>query len=264
MEEHMRSVTMRFLGQAGFVLTGEGVSIAIDPFVSESRADRQFPSPVPIAQLASVDLVLATHQHYDHLDLEGLRAWLAVAPDLRVLVPRPIISIAREGGVPEANLVGMQPGEQLSWNGATIRAVPALHGVAMADAYTFGTELSGGLVRYLGYVVEIDGLRIYHSGDTLDHEGLAETLRELRTDVALLPVNGRDADREAQDIVGNLTAAEAADLAIRAGVRTAVPMHYDMFAYNPGSPDEFAAALEGTGIMVLVPPRGTPVSLDAG
>lgn len=257
----MGSVTMRFLGQAGFVLTSPAVSIAIDPFISDFLPDRQFPCPVPIADLASVGLVLATHEHPDHLDLTGLREWLGVAPDLRVVVPRPVAAIARAGGLPEANIVGLQPGEQFSWNGATIWPVPALHGVSVSDAYSFGTEISGGLVRFLGYVVEIDGLRIYHSGDTLDHDGLAETLRELRTEVALLPVNGRDEAREEQDIVGNLSAAQAADLAIRSGVRIAVPMHYDMFASNPGSPEEFASALEDSGIEVLIPPRGTPVRL---
>lgn len=257
----MGSVTMQFLGQAGFVLAGESVRIAIDPFVSDALPDRRFPSPVPLADLASVDLVLATHEHPDHLDLKGLRGWLDLAPETRVVVPRPIAAIAREGGVPEDNIIGMQPGEQLPWKGAMVWAVPALHGVGVADAYSFGREISGGLVRYLGYVVEIDGLRIYHSGDTLDHEGLAETLRDLRTEVALLPVNGRDAQREAQDIVGNLSAAQAADLAIRAGVRIAVPMHYDMFANNPGSPEEFAGALQGSGIEVLIPQHGQAVAL---
>ncbi|HEU5357335.1 MAG TPA: MBL fold metallo-hydrolase [Actinocrinis sp.] len=259
----MSSVTMQFLGQAGFVLASENVSIAIDPFISDALPNRQFPPPVPIADLASVSLVLATHEHADHLDLKGLREWLDLNPELRVVLPGPIAAIAREGGVPEDNLIGMQPGEQLPWKGAMIRAVPARHGVGISDAYNFGREISGGHVRYLGYVVEIEGLRIYHSGDTLDHEGLAEMLRDLRTEVALLPVNGRDPQREAQNIVGNLSAAEAADLAIRSGVRIAVPMHYDMFANNPGSPEEFASALEGSDIEVLIPQRGKPVPLSA-
>ncbi len=258
------NITLRFLGQAGFVFTaasGAGVRVAIDPFISDQLPDRLFPCPVPFADLASVDLVLCTHEHADHLDLKGLRGWLELAPDLRVVVPRPVIGTAREGGVPEANLIGMQPGEQFAWKGAVIRAVPALHGVGTSDAYTFGRELSDGLVRYLGYVVEIDNTRIYHAGDTLDHDDLAETLRELRTDVALLPINGRDAEREARNIVGNLTAQEAADLAIRAGVRAAIPMHYDMFAHNPGSPAQFVKALEGSDVTVLIPARGIPVAL---
>jgi len=257
----MGHVSLRFLGQAGFVLTGQSVSVAIDPAVSDSLDGRQFPSPVSMAQLASVDVVLCTHEHMDHLDLPALREWLALAPDMRVVVPLPVIPVAREGGVPEANLVGMQPGEQFSWKGVTVHAVPALHGVEITDAYTFGTEISDGLVRFLGYVVEIDGVRIYHSGDTLDHDGLADTLRELRTDIALLPINGRDAEREARNIVGNMSATQAADLAVRSGVRAAIPMHYDMFAGNPGSPGEFVKALEGTGITVLVPARGTPIPL---
>ena len=257
----MGNVSLRFLGQAGFVFAGQSVSIAIDPAVSDSLDGRQFPSPVSMAELASVDVVLCTHEHVDHLDLPALRELIALAPDLPVVVPQPVIPIAHAGGVPEANLVGMQPGEQFSWKGATVHAVPALHGVNTTDAYTFGREISGGLVRFLGYVVELDDLRIYHSGDTLDHDELAETLRELRTDVALLPINGRDAEREARNIVGNLSAAQAADLAIRSGVRAAIPMHYDMFAGNPGSPAEFVKALEGSGVTVLVPARGTPIPL---
>jgi L-ascorbate 6-phosphate lactonase len=257
----MGTVTLQFLGQAGFVLKGQSVSVAIDPFISDSLADRLFPCPVPMAELASVDLVLATHEHPDHLDLKGLGVWLDLAPTLRVVVPQPIVGLAERGGIPAANLTGMQPGEHVSLKGAVVQAVTALHGVETADAYTFGTEISHGLVRYLGYVVEIDGLRIYHAGDTLDHEGLAETLRELETDVALLPINGRDARREAQDIVGNLSAEEAADLAKRSGIRTAVPMHYDMFADNSGSPGDFVKALEGSGISVLVPSRGVAIPL---
>jgi L-ascorbate metabolism protein UlaG (beta-lactamase superfamily) len=257
----MGNVVLRFLGQAGFILTGGSVSVAIDPFISDSLDGRLFPSPVSMADLASVDFVLCTHEHADHLDVQGLRELLGLAPGLRVVVPRPIIGVARAGGIPEANLVGMQPGEPFFRAGATVWAVPALHGIHMADAYTFGDENCAGLVRFLGYVVEIDGVRIYHSGDTLDHEGLAGTLRELRTDVALLPINGRDAEREARDIVGNLSAAEAADLAIRSGVRAAIPMHYDMFAGNPGSPAQFVRALEGSDITVLIPSRGAPVPL---
>ena len=260
----MGTVTLQFLGQAGFVLTGQSVSVAIDPFISDSLADRLFPCPVSMAELAAVDLVLATHEHADHLDLKGLGEWLELAPTLRVVVPEPVVAVAPRGGIPATNLLGMQPGEHIASKGAVVHAVPALHGVGSADAYTFGKEISHGLVRYLGYVVEIDGLRIYHAGDTLDHEGLAETLRELETDVALLPINGRDAAREAKDIVGNLSAEEAADLARRSGVRTAVPMHYDMFAGNPGSPGAFVTALEGSGISVLVPARGVTVPLGKG
>jgi len=67
----------------------------------------------------------------------------------------------------------------------------------------------GDAVRYLGYVVDTPAGRLYHSGDTVRWPGDAELLGRHRVDLALLPINGRDEEREARDIVGNLDAGEA-------------------------------------------------------
>ena len=82
-----------------------------------------------------------------------------------------------------------------------------------------------------------------------------ERLRELRVHLALLPINGRDAEREALGIVGNMDATEAAQLAHEIGADAAVPLHWDMFASNPGDPPAFVAAAQTT---VIVPQRGRP------
>ena len=79
-----------------------------------------------------------------------------------------------------------------------------------------------------------DTFRVFHAGDTIRYDGMAERLRALAVDVALLPINGRSPEREAQDLVGNLDAREAADLAADVGVATIVPMHYELFARNSG------------------------------
>ena len=52
-----------------------------------------------------------------------------------------------------------------------IEPVPACHGVEVADAYNFGEQLSDGLVRYLGYVCELGGVRVYHAGDCIPYPG---------------------------------------------------------------------------------------------
>ena len=258
----MSSVSVRWLGQAGFVLTGARHSVAVDAFLSDWPG-RLVAPPLSPSDLGRCDVVLATHEHADHLDLPTLLAVRARAPDLPVVVPGPVVPLARSGGL-DGPVLGARPGEPLTVaDGLVVHAVPALHGVHVSDAYAFGLPGDGGDHRYLGYVVELDGLRIYHAGDTLDHEGLAEHLRELRVDVALLPINGRDEAREAQDIVGNLDVDEAVDLALRAGIRVLVPMHYDMFAGNRGPVGAFVEAVRarlphGT---VLVPGYDDPVVL---
>ena len=112
-----------------------------------------------------------------------------------------------------------------------------MHGVTMDDAYGFGRELSGGLTRFLGFVIDAGGVRLYHAGDTIHFEGMESMLRDLAIDVGLLPINGRDPEREARGIVGNLSEREAAWLAREAGLDLLIPMHYDLFARNRGYPE---------------------------
>jgi L-ascorbate metabolism protein UlaG (beta-lactamase superfamily) len=166
-----------------------------------------------------------------------------------------VVGQVTAAGLPPERVVGAAPGEPIALGAATVVPLPARHGVHVADAYTFGEELSGGRCRYLGYVLQLGGVRAYHAGDTIDYPELAPRLRQLRVDLALLPVNGRDAAREAQDIVGNLDAAEAADLAARAGVAAAVPMHYDMFAANQADPGRFVSLLRARdpAVTAIVP-----------
>jgi hypothetical protein len=67
-----------------------------------------------------------------------------------------------------------------------------------------------GRVKALGYVLRFGDWSLYHSGDTLRYEGMAEKLRPFAVDVALLPINGRAPERR---VAGNLSGPEAAQLA---------------------------------------------------
>jgi L-ascorbate metabolism protein UlaG (beta-lactamase superfamily) len=92
-------------------------------------------------------------------------------------------------------------------------------------------------------VLELDGIRVYHAGDTLTDAILVRAVRELRPDIALLPINGRDPDRERRGIVGNLSPDEAARLAHELSVALAIPMHFDVIRGNLGQPDAFVRAM---------------------
>jgi L-ascorbate 6-phosphate lactonase len=144
--------------------------------------------------------------------------------------------------------------------GLSIRAVPAMHGVTMDDAYGFGRELSSGLIRFLGYVVDAGGVRLYHAGDTIHYDGKETTLRDLSVDVAMLPINGRDPVRDARGIIDNLSEREAAWLTGAIGAEVVVPMHYEPFARNRGFPEWLveSALRDRRGVHVFVPERDMP------
>jgi L-ascorbate metabolism protein UlaG (beta-lactamase superfamily) len=240
----MSGVELWWLGQAGFRLRDPdgGPVVFVDPFLSP-HAGRTWEAPLDPAGLArEADLVLCSHEHIDHFDQPALRA-AAAAPGARfsLVVPRPIEAQARALGIRDVR--GLQPDESMELGGVSVRAVPARHGVNVADAYTFGEELSGGLVRYLGYVLEVGGVRVYHAGDCVPYPDQAERVAAAgRPRLALLPINGRDFFRETEhNLVGNMDPREAVRLAVDLGAEALVPMHWELFPHNRGFPSELAA-----------------------
>jgi L-ascorbate 6-phosphate lactonase len=251
---------LSWLGQAGFVLrTPTGTTALIDPFLSPWNG-RLYETSLPADRATGVDLVLVTHEHVDHFDAASAPAIASASPKAVFVVPTPIVDMVTEAGVSPERVVGVQPGDDAEIAGLRIRPVPAMHGVTMRDAYGFGQDLSGGLIRFLGYVIDVDGVRLYHAGDTIHFEGMETMLHDLKIDVGMLPINGRDPEREARDIVGNLSEREAAWLAMVAGFDLQIPMHYDLFARNRGYPAQLVDSVERDhpGVPVLVPPREHP------
>ncbi len=243
-------VALGWLGQASFVLGFRGATVLVDPFLAP-HPDRLVPPPFAPHEVAGIDLVAITHDHLDHLDRESIPGIAAASPAARFLVPRPI---ADGLGVPADRVIGLRPGETAEVAGLRVHAVAALHGDTPADAYSFDGGAGDGACRFLGYVFEADAIGVYHAGDTIPYDGLVDEIRALAPDVALLPINGRDSEREALGIVGNLDEREAVELAAAAGVELLVPMHWDMFAANPGSPAVVVdAARRHPALAVLVP-----------
>jgi L-ascorbate 6-phosphate lactonase len=267
----MRRVELWALGQAGFRLRDpdDGTTIFIDPFLSD-HPERRWRAPLEPQALAMADAVLCTHEHIDHFDRPALSKAAAVSGSrYQLVVPQPLRDEPLEPGLPEDRVLGAKPDESFSIGSATVHPVAACHGVHVSDAYNFGRDLSGGQVRYLGFVVEIGDLSVYHAGDTLLYPGLIDTVRELAPDLVLLPINGRDFIREQEhDIVGTMSGREAAHLAAASGAKAFIPMHWDMFAHNPGFPGEVAAyvAEEMPQLTFILPGRGTHFiySPDAG
>jgi L-ascorbate metabolism protein UlaG (beta-lactamase superfamily) len=259
------TVGMVALGQAGFALRSRDDLVLIDPFLS-SRTDRLGEAVVDPSGLLRVTAVLATHEHADHLDLPTWSVLARTCPNARFVVPEPLVPLVTGAGIPPDRVSGARIGTPLQLGDARVTAVPARHAVAIGDGYSLGDQ-EHGAPRFVGYLVELGGVRLYHAGDTLTDETLVQAVSELSPAIALLPINGRDPDRERRGIVGNMSPDEAAQVARDLSVALAIPMHFDAIRGNEGRPDAFVRAMRrrhpsgsvwvpGTGAGFVWPARG--------
>lgn len=244
---------LRWLGQAGLVVQTQAAveALAIDPYVVAHDA-RRFPAVLSAAEIAALpDLcVLVTHAHYDHLDDEVLAALPATA---RLVVPAGIAEQA--AAATAAQVTALAIGETTTHGPWTITLVPAMHAETVPPAEYVLSDPREPI--FSGFY--LDGpLRLYHAGDTLDCQEVRAALAGRAIDVALLPINGRTPEREAQDIAGNLDAAEAVALARDLGAAALIPLHWDMFAANTGDLAALAGALRDplTDPVLVVPVHG--------
>ena len=233
-------VSAFWLGQAGFVLQAGGVRVVVDPYLSDSLAvkyagkelphRRMMPPPIAPGALGGVALVLCTHRHTDHMDPGTLPPLLAASPAALVGAPAAERTRALEAGIPEARLRPLDAGERLVLPGVTVDVLPSAHEELTTDAQ--------GRHHFLGYVIRLGGVALYHSGDCVPYPGQAERLRALGVDVALLPVNGRDAFRKSRGVPGNFRLEEAVALCRDAGVEVLVGHHHGLFDFNTVDPAE--------------------------
>jgi L-ascorbate 6-phosphate lactonase len=234
------SLVVWWLGQSGFLIKSPHGLIAIDLYLSEHLTKkyeatnrphvRMTCTPVRGGELQKIDLILASHKHSDHLDPGTIPELLAASPGALLLLPESILDHAEQLGLPRKRLLGVDAGDTLERAGFRVHAVPSAHEDLDTD--------ENGRHLYLGFVIEAEGRRLYHSGDTVAYPGLIERLGSDPFDVVFLPINGRD---PARGVPGNMTAAEAVDLAIEVRPRFVVPHHYDMFTFNTVPVDVFAA-----------------------
>lgn len=231
-----------FLGQAGFLIEGNGTRFIIDPYLSNFVVDsgignaklfsREFPAPIQTDKLCDIDTAFITHDHADHCDPTTLIPLLMNNPKCKVICPYTVFNVLIKLGISHKRLCVPPVGMGQKEGSLSYSAIPSAH-------YLLDLNPETGESPYFGYVIEFDGVVIYHSGDTVLYDGLLRTLRHAAShiDIACLPVNGRDEKREALGIIGNLQPEEAAKLAHSLGANFLIPMHNDLFKINRLDPE---------------------------
>lgn len=246
-EKNDRGFRLWWLGQSGFLLQWQGVHVLIDPYLSDSltRKYSQTDKPhvrmtelvIDPAELSFVDIASSSHNHTDHLDAETLGPILAGNPSLKLVIPEANRAfVADRLKIDSAAPIGLDDERSIELSGIRFSGVASAHETVERDEH--------GRVRALGYVLQFGDWSLYHSGDTLRYDGMAEKLRPFAVDVALLPINGRAPERR---VPGNLSGTEAAQLAHDIGAKLAIPCHYEMFEFNTATPDAFADSCRRLG-----------------
>ena len=238
-------LSLYWLGQAGFLLDSGRHRLLIDPYLSDSLAqkyrdrgpshERMMPVPIEIDEMPPLDFILCTHHHTDHLDAATLGPLARRFAQLRLVVPRASLKLAQDRtGLDPERFIGMDAGETLILDDAIeVQAVRAAHEDLQRDGQ--------GHHLFLGYGLGVNGIRVFHSGDTIPYAGQVEEVRALAADLALLPVNGRSPALAAAGIAGNFTLDEAVELASSCGICAVLAHHYGLFAFNTLAPETIDA-----------------------
>lgn len=214
-----QGVKITFYGQSAFKLAGAGSNVLIDPWLDNPLLQ------TPISDLGTVQLILVTHGHGDHL---GNTIEIAQQTGATVVAIHELACYLAGKGV--AQVMGMNKGGTLSAAGVKVTMTQALHSSSVEEG---GRLIPAG--EAAGFVVEFaNGFRVYHAGDTAVFKDM-ELIREIYApQLAMLPIGSHYV----------MSPAEAAVACRLLKPKFVIPMHYGTFPVLTGTPEELQAGLK--------------------
>ena len=186
-----QEINIEWLHHACFRVKGKNKTVYTDPYKVKNNYN-------------DADLVLVTHDHYDHLDKESMKK--LINDKTTIVAPKDCQSLLKEF---KNDKVFVSPNEVKIVKDITIKTVPSYNINKFNDkGMAFHPKEKGNV----GYIFIVDNVRIYIAGDT---DKIPE-MESFKTDIALLPVSG----------IYVMTPKEAAEAALEINPKIAIPMHY--------------------------------------
>ena len=219
--------TATWIGHASFLVQLAGMNILVDPQFSERASPVQFagpkrivPLPLAVEELPRIDVVIISHNHYDHLDVASVKALAAlpVASPL-FLVPLGLKEWFRGIGIERVEELGWW--ESRSLGAVRFTLVPVQH-------WSKRTLWDTNKTLWGGWVLEGGGVKIVHTGDlgySKDARDIGERLGPF--DLALIPI-GAYAPRWFMKTM-HVDPAEAVQVRSDLRARRAIGMHWGTF-----------------------------------
>jgi len=185
-------VAIQYLGHSGFRIVSKSGTVYIDPYfsVEGGHYKRLVKPPFSVNDIKIADLVLVTHDHFDHCDIPSIET-------IKKNTNAVIVGNAAVERKLHTRTTIMRPEQVLELKGIPVRAVPADHPGETP----------------LGYVITLNEVTIYHAGDT---DSVPE---KLKCDIALLPAGG----------TFTMDPKQAEEAAKKLGAKLFIPMHYNTF-----------------------------------
>ena len=216
-------VDLKYIGHSAFEIKNGDSAVLIDPLVSVNEKYKWKDEPI-------TDILL-THAHGDHL---GEAIDIAKENDAEITA---IVELAGYCGEQGAKVRGVNLGSWLQYSWGKAIFLPAYHSSSLPDGRYGGCAAS--------ILLDVDGVRIFHAGDTC-LTGEMKTIRELYApQIALLPIGGRY----------TMDVEHAAVAAKWLGAKTVIPMHYGTFPEIQADLEKFykLIALNNTVCQILNP-----------
>ncbi|MBP7055616.1 MAG: MBL fold metallo-hydrolase [Candidatus Omnitrophica bacterium] len=196
---------LHWLGHSGFRWEGSK-TLYFDPYKLASSAKK-------------ADVILVSHEHFDHCSIDDI-AKISTG-ETAIVASDDAGKELQRAKVLCNNIFILTPGGSISISGIKIIAVAAYN--TNKKFHTKGSNK-------LGFVVTMDGISVYHAGDTDD----IPEMKDIKCDIALVPVSGTYV----------MTADEAARAVLNIKPRYAVPMHYGEVAGTPEDAKRFQGLLK--------------------
>jgi L-ascorbate metabolism protein UlaG (beta-lactamase superfamily) len=242
-------VAIWWLGQSGYAIKTRSTLFYVDLYLSdhltakyantEKPHIRMTAAPLRGADITDAKWVFTSHKHSDHCDPGTLPDLMRASPDARLILPLALVDHAAAMGLTSTRLLPTRGDELMRVGGMDVISVPSAHPdleYAPLHGYPF-----------LGYLWMVDGLVIYHSGDSVVYDGLGDRLWRYQPDIVLLPINGTSDRLKELNVAPNMNAAEAVMLAKEIGAGLIIPHHYDMFTFNTADVSDFVRIAEAAG-----------------
>lgn len=191
-------------------------TIYIDPF----KIDRNY---------NDADIIFITHDHYDHYSEEDIDK--VINENTVIVIPEELLTKVLKNGINKNAIITVEPNQKYMVQGIKFETVPAYN-----TYKTFHPKENG----WVGYVIEINGIKYYIAGDT----DITEENKKVKCDVAFVPVGG----------TYTMDFKEAAQLVNEIQPKVAVPIHYGSVVGTKQDAEEFIKLLHTNikGVILMI------------